>query len=65
MNSLLDQPYELPKESVDFFQKNRYIKLKNVFDADPLAQCGKAISRLFLRTETVSPNHVTQQSKQS
>jgi ectoine hydroxylase-related dioxygenase (phytanoyl-CoA dioxygenase family) len=45
MNNLLDQPYELSQEAVDFFQKNRYIKLKNVFDADTLARYGKAISQ--------------------
>jgi ectoine hydroxylase-related dioxygenase (phytanoyl-CoA dioxygenase family) len=45
MNNLLDQPYELPKEAVDFFQQNRYIKLKNVFDADTLAHYGEAISK--------------------
>ena len=45
MNHLLDQPYDLPQESVDFFQKNRYIKLKNVFDADTLSFYGEAISQ--------------------
>lgn len=45
MNNLIDQPYELSQESVDFFQKNRYIKLKNVFDADTLAYYGDAISK--------------------
>ena len=44
MNNLLNQPYHLSQESVDFFQKNRYIKLKNVFDADTLTHYGKAIS---------------------
>jgi ectoine hydroxylase-related dioxygenase (phytanoyl-CoA dioxygenase family) len=45
MTNLLDQPYELPKEAVDFYQKNRYIKLKNVFDAETLAHYGEAISK--------------------
>lgn len=44
MKNPLDQPYELPQEAIDFFQKNRYIKLKNVFDADTLAFYGKVIS---------------------
>ena len=44
MNNLLDQPYDLTKEAIGFFQKNRYIKLKNVFDTDTLAYYGKAIS---------------------
>ena len=45
MNNLLNQPYQLSQESVDFFQKNRYIKLKNVFDANTLAYFGDAISK--------------------
>lgn len=44
MNNLLDQPYDLTKEAIDFFQKNRYIKLKNVFDTATLSFYGKAIS---------------------
>ncbi len=48
MNSLLDQPYDLTQEAVDFFQKNRYIKLKNVFDVDTLSFYGEAISRKIL-----------------
>ena len=45
MNALIDQPYELSQEAIDFFQKNRYIKLKNVFDADTLAYYGEKISQ--------------------
>ncbi len=45
MESKLDQPYVLPPEAIDFFQKNRYIKLKNVFDADTLAYYGHLISQ--------------------
>jgi ectoine hydroxylase-related dioxygenase (phytanoyl-CoA dioxygenase family) len=45
MTNLLDQPYELPKEAVEFYQQNRYIKLKNVFDAETLAYYGEAISK--------------------
>jgi ectoine hydroxylase-related dioxygenase (phytanoyl-CoA dioxygenase family) len=44
MKNILDQPYELPQTAIDFFQKNRYIKLKNVFDADTLAFYGEVIS---------------------
>ena len=44
MTNIIDQPYELPKHAIDFFQKNRYIKLKNVFDADTLAFYGEVIS---------------------
>lgn len=45
MNNLLDQPYDLTKEAIDFFQKNRYIKLKNVFDTATLSFYGEAINR--------------------
>jgi ectoine hydroxylase-related dioxygenase (phytanoyl-CoA dioxygenase family) len=45
MKNLLDQPYELSQEAIDFYQKNRYIKLKNVFDADTLAFYGDKISQ--------------------
>ena len=45
MKNLLDQPYQLPFEAVDSFQKNRYIKLKNVFDAHTLAHYGERIAR--------------------
>ena len=40
----LDQTYELSQEQIDFYQKNRYIKLKNVFDAETLAYYGEKIS---------------------
>ena len=45
MKEKLDQPYELAQEAIDFFQENRYIKLKNVFDADTLAYYGEKISQ--------------------
>ncbi|UBM58631.1 phytanoyl-CoA dioxygenase family protein [Marinilongibacter aquaticus] len=41
--NLLNQPYPLSQEAIDFFQKNRFIKLKNVFDAETLDHFGKAI----------------------
>ncbi len=44
MKNKLDQPYELSPEAIDFFQKNRYIKLKNVFDAETLAYYSTFIS---------------------
>ena len=37
MESLLYQAYPISRESVEFYQRNRYIKLKDVFDADTLA----------------------------
>lgn len=52
MKFQLDQPYELPQDAVDFFQKNRYIKLKNVFDADTLAWYGQLISQKVAEMNT-------------
>ncbi|MCP9757269.1 phytanoyl-CoA dioxygenase [Lacihabitans sp. CCS-44] len=41
----IDQPYELSQEQIDFYQKNRYIKLKNVFDSETLAYYGEKITQ--------------------
>ncbi|HEX9958468.1 MAG TPA: phytanoyl-CoA dioxygenase family protein [Fibrella sp.] len=41
----LDTPYELTPEQIDFYQVNRFIKLKNVFDAETLAYYTEAISQ--------------------
>ena len=41
----IDQPYALTQDQIDFYQKNRYIKLKNVFDSETLAYYGKKISQ--------------------
>jgi ectoine hydroxylase-related dioxygenase (phytanoyl-CoA dioxygenase family) len=48
----LDKPYVLTQYSIDFFQKNRYIKLKNVFDADTLGFYGDLISRKVAELNT-------------
>ena len=50
----LDTPYELSPEQVDFFQKNRFIKLKNVFDADTLAYYNTLITNEVARMNTVT-----------
>jgi ectoine hydroxylase-related dioxygenase (phytanoyl-CoA dioxygenase family) len=52
MHFELDQPYELAPDSIDFYQKNRYIKLKNVFDADTLAYYGERISQKVAELNT-------------
>lgn len=44
MNDLIDKPYSISSEAIDFFGKNRYIKLKNVFDAKTLTYYGNIIS---------------------
>ncbi len=45
MKNLLNEPYLLSKEAIEFYQKNRYIKLKNVLDAETLAFYGEVISK--------------------
>jgi ectoine hydroxylase-related dioxygenase (phytanoyl-CoA dioxygenase family) len=49
---MLNEPYELSQASIDFFQKNRYIKLKNVFDAATLAHYSKLISQKVAELNT-------------
>lgn len=41
----LNQPYALASEQIEFYQKNRYIKLKQVLDADTLAFFNQTISK--------------------
>ena len=50
----LDQPYPLTPEQVDFYQRNRYIKLKHVLSAAALDFFNDAITRCVnnLNTET-------------
>ncbi|MBL7783858.1 MAG: phytanoyl-CoA dioxygenase family protein [Saprospiraceae bacterium] len=46
MTSILNEPYPLSQDAIDFYQKNRFIKLKNVFDAESLAYYGDKITQL-------------------
>lgn len=50
----LNQPYPLTPEQVDFYQRNRYIKLKHVLSTDTLDYFNDAITRCVnnLNTET-------------
>ncbi|GAB3573975.1 hypothetical protein GCM10027578_35920 [Spirosoma luteolum] len=48
----LTLPYSLTPDQIRFYQTNRFIKLKNVFDADTLAYYGDAISRQVERMNT-------------
>ena len=41
----LEATYPVSQEAINFFQKNRYIKLKNVFDTATLSFYGEAINR--------------------
>ena len=45
MKNLLNETYELPAEAIAFFQKNRFVKLKNVLDEETLQYYGEAITR--------------------
>lgn len=45
MKNTLNQLYILSDEAIAFYQKNRYIKLKNVFDAETLEYYEKAITQ--------------------
>lgn len=51
---ILDQPYELSKEQIDFYRENKYVKLKNVLDAETIAHFGKVIKEKVqeLNTDT-------------
>ncbi|TPV35358.1 phytanoyl-CoA dioxygenase family protein [Paucihalobacter ruber] len=42
---ILNQPYSLKPEQIDFYHQNRYIKLKNVLDAETLNHFNLAISK--------------------
>jgi len=52
--NLLDTPYELTAEQIAFYQKNRFIKLKNVFDAETLARYNDVISEQVAKMNTVT-----------
>lgn len=52
-NDLLHTAYTLTSEQVDFFQKNRYIKLKQVLDEETLNFFNEAISRKVEQVNTV------------
>lgn len=49
---LIDQLYELSPEQIAFYKKNRFIKLKNVFDAETLAFYGEKINQKVLELNT-------------
>ncbi len=49
---LLDKPYELTKEQIDFYDQNRFIKLKHVLDQPTLAYFNKVISDCVSRLNT-------------
>lgn len=50
--TIIDQPFQVSEEAIAFFQKNRFIKLKNVLDAETLAYYGEAISKKVAEINT-------------
>ena len=50
----LETPYELSAEQINFYQKNRFIKLKNVFDANTLAYYNDLITKEVTAMNTVT-----------
>ncbi|RZJ67050.1 MAG: phytanoyl-CoA dioxygenase [Flavobacterium sp.] len=51
--ALLDRPYEMTNEQIEFFEKNRYIKLKHVLDRQTLDHFNKVISDQVDKMNTV------------
>ncbi len=45
MENVLDQPYQITQEHIDFYRKNRYIKLKSVLDSETLRYYNAIISK--------------------
>jgi len=44
IQKFLNEPYSLGKEAIEFYQENRYIKLKEVFDSETLEYFNAVIS---------------------
>jgi ectoine hydroxylase-related dioxygenase (phytanoyl-CoA dioxygenase family) len=53
INSFLQQPYLLTPEQIDYYQKNRYIKLKQVLNEETLAFFNTAITERVNKMNTV------------
>jgi hypothetical protein len=49
----IDTPYCLSDENVKFFKKNKYIKLKNVFEKDIILYYNKVISEAVESLNTI------------
>jgi ectoine hydroxylase-related dioxygenase (phytanoyl-CoA dioxygenase family) len=56
IQKLLSEPYTLTQDQVDFFQQNRYIKLKQVLDAETIAFFGEVIGKKVAEINTVTSN---------
>lgn len=58
--SILDEPFHLSPEQVDFYQEHNYIKLKQVFPPDVLAHYGQAISQ---KVRELSTQHLPMEER--
>ncbi|MDB5210705.1 MAG: phytanoyl-CoA dioxygenase [Sediminibacterium sp.] len=54
IQDVLSAPYPLTKEQIDFFQQNRYIKLKQVLDAETIGFFSEAIGKKVAEINTVT-----------
>ncbi len=54
VHSYLDEPYPLSPEQIDFYNKNRYIKLKQVLNNETLQFFNKAITERVKQMNTVN-----------
>lgn len=54
ITEILNQPYNLESEHIDFYNKNRYIKLKDVLDPKILRHFNLAISKKVNELNQVS-----------
>jgi len=50
----LSSPYQLSQAQIDYFQTNRFIKLKDVFDAETLAYYNEVISKQVEKMNTIT-----------
>lgn len=54
--SLIEKPYQLTDEQIEFYRQNRYIKLKQVFDEDTISFFNGIISqRVAIMNQEVKP----------
>ena len=52
MFELLNKPYSLTQEQIDFFKNNRFIKLKNVFSSELIDHFNSIISEVVYNLNT-------------
>jgi len=53
IQKILDEPFNLTQQQIDFYQENRFIKIKHVFDVDTMAYFDSIISNKVAEMNTV------------